>query len=90
MSVVYRCKNKKIMRKGTVFELGSAQRCHHLCNRRKNAKHLLSRPRIEPESLAWQSDTLQRRHKSRLVPQAVQLCIIPNITTFRVGKMLFL
>ena len=30
-SVVYRCVNKKkLMRKGTFFELGSAQRCHHL------------------------------------------------------------
>ena len=30
MSVVYRCVNQKTMRKGTFFELGSAQRCHHL------------------------------------------------------------
>ena len=30
MSVVYRCVNKRTMRKGTFFELGSAQRCHHL------------------------------------------------------------
>ena len=30
MSVVYRCVNNKTMRKGTFFELGSAQRCHHL------------------------------------------------------------
>ena len=35
----------------------------------KNAKHLLSGPRIEPGSFAWQSDTLLRRYKSRLVPQ---------------------
>ena len=35
----------------------------------KNAKHLLSGPRIEPGSLAWQSDTLPRHYKSRLEPQ---------------------
>ena len=29
-SVVYRCVNKQTMRKGTFFELDSAQRCHHL------------------------------------------------------------
>ena len=44
----------------------------------------LSRPRIEPRSLAWQSDTLPRRYKSRLVPgrKAVHVCIIPNITIY--------
>ena len=29
-SVVYRCVTKKTIRKGTFYELGSAQRCHHL------------------------------------------------------------
>lgn len=35
----------------------------------KNAKHFLSRPRINPGSLAWQSDTLPCSYKSRLVPK---------------------
>ena len=39
------------------------------CNRWKNAKHLFSWRRIEPGSLAWQSDTIPRRYKSLLVPQ---------------------
>ena len=29
-SDVYRCANKATTRKGIFFELGSAQRCHHL------------------------------------------------------------